>query len=1367
MDRTLTVTLNDKEVKAYSGQMILELCEESGIDIPTLCYDPNLSLHGGCSLCLVDIKGAKSLVRACSMPVQDGMEIETHTERVTGARKLALELLLSDHIGDCRPPCQLACPARGDVKGYVNLAAEGNYNAAQDILHQNITLPASIGRVCPAPCEEKCRRNFVDDEPVSIREIKRFIGDWALESDWLGEIPDITENGKKVAVVGGGPGGLSAAYFLRLKGYSVTLYEKEDKLGGMMRYGIPDYRLPQPVLDRETQWLVDHGIDVRLNTALGKEITLDSLKAENEAVVLAMGCWTSMPMRVSGEDLEGVLAGIDFLYKVNTGQDVSVGKHVAVIGGGNTAMDAARSALRRGAETVSVVYRRSREEMPAEDIEIEEAMEEGVEFIFLASPKSIEGNGKVEKITCEKMILGEPDASGRRKPVPTGETFTLDVETVIAAIGQRPDLSALPETLHDGKRMLVDDHFATPLDGVFVCGDQKTGPDIAIAAIGAGHWTAESVHHYISEGIPHRPFECDVVRDDLGPEDFLDQEKQPREKTRILESAERLTRPFEEFNYSLTEEQVRKDADRCMKCGCPDIHECKLRAYGVEYEASPEAFPKEFYSRPDRPEEENPFYVRNMDKCVQCGKCVRICEEQAIYHAIDFQKRGIETFVGPGVFRGIDESDCVNCGLCVQVCPTGALTERTQHGITRPEFTKEVKTICPYCGIGCEILLHVDTKTGRIDNATTDFNSDTAMNKGRICVKGRFGWQFVHHEDRLTSPLIKEGDRFRKASWDEAIETVSKNLSKIKTEKGPEALGFFASAKCTNEENYLMQRLAREVFGTNNVDHCARLCHTPTIVGLGETLGSAAMTNDFDSVFQADTILVIGSNTTENHPVLGSWIKERKRNGDISLIVCDPRNIELADYADVSIMQKSGSDVALLNGLMNIIIEERLYDAEFVQKHMENFEELKKTVSSYTPEKVASITAVDEETLRKAARLYAKGPNSAIFYSMGITQHKYGTNNVRAVANTALLCGMVGRPGTGINPLRGQNNVQGACDTGCLPEVLPGYIKLASEKDKAEAKVREIWGSNLPETPGKSMVAMMSGAREGNLNGLYIMGENPMVSSPDTNNVRKALENLDFLVVQDLFLTETAKLADVVLPAASWAEREGTFTNTSRAVQKIRKAVTSPGEAKPDWWILAEIAKACGASWNFDSPQSVMEEIRRFIPQYGGITYDRLEKEILMWPCPDETHPGTPILYADGFPRGKARFAPCDWQKSHEDADGEYPFVATTGRSLYHFHTGTMSRRSPSGEYIDSLYVEINPEDAKNLAVNDEDMVKVTSRRGSVEGRARVTERVPRGMIFLPFHFGEQPANALTASVWDEEAETPAFKVNAVKVKKA
>jgi formate dehydrogenase alpha subunit len=527
------------------------------------------------------------------------------------------------------------------------------------------------------------------------------------------------------------------------------------------------------------------------------------------------------------------------------------------------------------------------------------------------------------------------------------------------------------------------------------------------------------------------------------------------------------------------------------------------------------------------------------------------------------------------------------------------------------------------------------------------------------------------------------------------------------------------------------------------------------------------MTNDYESIKHANVALVIGSNTTENHPVIGSWLKEQQKKGQTKLIVCDPRRIELDDYADVKVRHRSGSDVALLNGLMNIIIAEGLHDKEFIEKNVEKFDELKAVVAEYTPAKVSAITGVSEETLREAARTYARGPNSAIFYTMGITQHQYGTNNVKTVANLALLCGMLGRPGTGVNPLRGQNNVQGACDMGCLPATLPGYLDIAKNTEKAVEKVRRIWNSELPTSPGRTIVKVTDGLAKGEVKGLFIMGENPMVSDPNTNHVKDALEKAEFLVVQDIFMTETAQLADVVLPATCWAEKDGTFTNTCRAVQRIRKAVDAPGEARADWEIIVDLAKACGAEWDFQSPEDVMEEISRFVPQYGGITYDRLDQGPLLWPCPDKDHPGTPNLYTTGFPRGKATFVPYEWNEPHEWPDAEYPFLATTGRSLYHYHTGSMTRRTPSAEFIKSLYVEINPEDAAAIRIEEGDNVKVTSRRGSVVGEARITDRVPPKMVFVPFHFGEQPANALTASVWDETSETPAYKINAVKVEKA
>lgn len=526
------------------------------------------------------------------------------------------------------------------------------------------------------------------------------------------------------------------------------------------------------------------------------------------------------------------------------------------------------------------------------------------------------------------------------------------------------------------------------------------------------------------------------------------------------------------------------------------------------------------------------------------------------------------------------------------------------------------------------------------------------------------------------------------------------------------------------------------------------------------------MTNDFKSIKEADVIFVIGSNTTETHPVIGSWIKERTRNG-AKLIVCDPRKIELAERADIHIRQKSGTDVALINGIMHVILRDNLHNKAFVEERVENFEALESMVSTYTPERTSEITGIPSAMIEKAARIYAQGPNSAIFYTMGITQHITGTNNVRTLANLALLCGMLGRPGTGVNPLRGQNNVQGACDMGCLPNVVTGYQKV-TDSDIRE-KMNSLWnGADIPSNPGLTVMKMMEGAGKGELKALYIMGENPMVTDPDTNHVRHCLGNLDLLVVQDIFLTETAQMADVILPAACWGEKDGTFTNTTRAVQRVRKAVESPGEARPDWEILTDLAQRFGAGWNFNSSSEVFEAIAECTPSYAGISYSRLEDGSLAWPCPTPDHPGTPILHTTKFarPNGKGYFSPCEWQAPHEWPDDDYPFLATTGRLLYHYHSGSMSRRSSPAEFIKELYVEINPEDALEINIEEGRTVRVTSRRGTVEGKAKITDRVAPGMIFLPFHFSEASANVLTAAVTDPDSDTPAYKISAVNIEK-
>ncbi len=861
MKRTIRVVLNGQEAYGYPGQTILGLCREAGIEVPTLCHDPHLSVHGGCSLCLVEVEGARTLVRACATEIAPGMEIRTDTERVRLARKADLELLLSDHVGDCRPPCTLACPARGDVQGYVNLAAQGRYAEAVAALHENVTLPASIGRVCPAPCEEVCRRNLVDEEPVSIREIKRFVGDWALARGDLGPIPNVEENGKSVAIVGGGPAGLSAAYYLRRLGYRVTIYEKEEQLGGMMRYGIPDYRLPPAVLQAEIDWILAHGVEAQTGKALGRDVSLDELREGYDAVLLALGCWRSSPLRVPGEDLPGVLPGIGFLYGVNTGRPPGVGRRVAVIGGGNTAMDAARCARRLGAETVTVVYRRTRAEMPAQAGEVAEALEEGIEFLFLAAPKAIAGAGKVERIVLEKMALGEPDASGRRAPVPTGETFELPVDTVIAAVGQAVDLSPLPRELHDGRWLKVDEHYATPLPGVFACGDVRTGPDIAIAAIGEGHWAALSIHRYLASGTPRRPYECDVVRRDLGPEDFADRPRIPREHPAVAPAAERLAQPWGEFNPGLSEAQTLRDASRCMECGCPDLHECQLRRYSIEYEASPDRFPGEHVARL---EEANPFYVRNMDKCILCGRCVRACDEIAGFHAIDFVRRGFGGTIGAEYLRPVETSECTGCGTCVQLCPVGALVEKRLPRRVHSARLRAVPTHCGECPVGCDLLLEVEPLSGRVVRAGTDLDLPRGVSFGNACARGRLA-PLSLGENRLLQPQLRLSGGAKDVRWNEFLDHVASLLANG-------GLAVVAGPGLTNEDYRALEDLARAVpgalLGVAEVDEFRSL-----LEALGRRWNVTGATASFGELREADLVLILDGRLEEEQPVLASWIR--------------------------------------------------------------------------------------------------------------------------------------------------------------------------------------------------------------------------------------------------------------------------------------------------------------------------------------------------------------------------------------------------------------------------------------------------------------------------------------------------------------
>jgi len=635
-----------------------------------------------------------------------------------------------------------------------------------------------------------------------------------------------------------------------------------------------------------------------------------------------------------------------------------------------------------------------------------------------------------------------------------------------------------------------------------------------------------------------------------------------------------------------------------------------------------------------------------------------------------------------------------------------------------------------------------------------------------LCIKGWNSYEFINSPERLTSPLVRKNGKLVETDWEEALRIVSSRLKEIKDSYGPNSLGFLSSAKATNEENFLLMKMARAAFKTNNVDHCARLCHSSTVAGLALTFGSGAMTNSIDEVEGADVLFITGTNTTAQHPLIGTRMINAKEKG-AKLILMDPREIPLAQFADIHLQQNVGTDVAVLNGMMNIIIEEDMYDKEFVESRTEGFDKLKSVVSRYTPRAVEIISGVSAGALETAARMYARADKAMLVYAMGITQHTTGTDNVKTCANLAMLCGNIGRPSTGVNPLRGQNNVQGACDMGALPNVYSGYQSVADQgiRKKFEAAWKV---ENLDEKPGLTITEMMMAAQKGDIKAMYIMGENPAMSDPDSSHIELALSNLDFLVVQDIFLSQTAALADVVLPAASFAERMGTYTNTERRVQLSHKAIDPPGLAKADWEIICKISSLSGYSMHYDSPAEIMSEINSLTPSYGGITYSRLEKGFgLQWPCPNEDHPGTPILHKDKFTKGLGTFLPCDFQPLAEAPDDEYDFLLTTGRIYYHYHTGTMTRRTSVLEReAPHARLEINPEDAKKLGIQNNDMVEVVSRRGAMRARAEVTTTVPRKVVFSTFHFVESPVNMLTNPAYDPIAKIPEFKGCAVKIRR-
>ncbi|PPD58771.1 formate dehydrogenase subunit alpha [Dehalogenimonas etheniformans] len=793
-------------------------------------------------------------------------------------------------------------------------------------------------------------------------------------------------------------------------------------------------------------------------------------------------------------------------------------------------------------------------------------------------------------------------------------------------------------------------------------------------------------------------------------------------------------------------------AEHPLDCvSCVKNERCELQDVARYLGISESRLPRN--SRVQAIDDSNPFFTLDRNRCILCARCTRACDEITGNNAIEIVDRGYESRVGTVADRPLVETNCASCGECVAHCPVAAFIPKDY---VKPEGP--VSTICPYCGVGCSINLEISR--GKIVGVSGDLNNP--ISNGRLCVKGRYGIkEFVHHPDRLTNPLIKRDGEFVESAWDEALEYACSKLYQYR----PEEVAVIASAKATNEENYLIQKFARAVLKTNNVDHSARLCHAPTVTGLAAAFGSGAMTNSIGDLKESACFFILGANTSETHPIIGFDIKQAVKNG-AKLVVANPVKIPLVRYADVYLQINPGSDVMLLSAMCKIINDEGLLDQEFIDQRTEEFDQFKKSLKKFDLEQAVAVTGVPLEDIRKAARLYASSKPASILYAMGVTQHRHGTDNVSAVANLAMLTGNLGKPGGGVNPLRGQNNVQGACDMGALPDVLPGYQKVSD--DQVRARFESAWGVKLPPAPGLSLLEIIDAVDRKQIKALYVVGENLMLSDPDLNHLKKALMKLEFLVVQDIFMNETAELARVVLPSTTFAEKEGTFTNTERRVQRLRKAINPVGYSKPDWWITAQLGKRlCGKGFDFSNSTQIFEEIRSLTPSYAGITYERVQNNGMQWPCPSINHPGTPILHVEAFTRGKGVFKAVKYLPPAESPDTEYPFILTTGRSLYHFHTGTMTRRVRGLKQLQPMEtLEIAATDAVGLEIEDNDLVNVSSRRGSVRARARISKRIKPGTIFMTFHFPETATNILTNAVRDPVAKIPELKVAAVKIEK-
>lgn len=1192
MSENLNIILNGNIVTGLKGETILDLCKRNQIEIPTLCHDPRIEPFTSCYVCVVEVEGMKGLQPSCSTKITEGMKIETHNDKVFKARKTALDLLLSNHYADCTGPCKQTCPAGVDVQGYISLIEKGLYHDAVALIKETNPLPAVCGRVCVRPCEVACRRNLLDEgAAVGIDYLKRFASDIDLASPDKFEPELMPDTGKKVAIIGAGPAGLSAAFFLRKEGHSAEIFEAAPKAGGWLRYGIPEYRLPNDILQKEVDNITDLGVKIHYIRKLGENLSYKELHEKFDAVILGIGSQAGTAIGCEGDDAENVLSGIDFLKKMElTGEKYDFsGKTVAVIGGGNTAMDCCRTSLRCHAEKVYVIYRRTEKEMPANPIEIHESKLEGVEYMFLSAPVKVNtvDHGKVTSITCLKMGLGEPDASGRRRPVPIqGSDFEVKVDYILAAIGQKTIVEFTEDVnsiVNDGtlKANKWGDIEADPVTlqtgvkNIFAAGDGVTGPATLIQAIAQARIASRSCHQYLT-GQPMVPEKKEFLSK---KENFREQKKEAyvgkyarrlRHEMPTLDPKKRVNFMEVELGYE-NPEVALKEAERCLECGCTAYFGCDLKRYSTEYEVDQKKFEGEFNEY--QVNFNHPYIEIDNNKCILCARCVRICREVVGANALGLINRGFKTYVAPSMGKALIDTDCESCGMCISTCPTGAITENVNFK-PGPVKMNTVNTICNYCSVGCEITIH--HKKGFVMKVTGGEGKVNA--DGNICRFPRFGYGYFNDKNRITRPLLKKAGKFEEISFDEAYKLIAEKITSVK----PDENAFFAGARLTNEEMYLVQKLARAGAGTNNIFsfHYLGRGH-----GYRRISGSSV---PFDQLKGAGRIYLLGSEINNDNGVAGFMVSNVQFTRKIPVeVVTTQAKSSMSHKADK--INVIGDYYSFIKAVNHYLLSKHLQNGLFIKDRCDGFEEYKKTLLAEDFKALVKKAGAEESMVALFAEEFNKEMNAVIIFS----EKEISSHAAIELYNLALITGKLGKTSSGLIVLKEKNNSQGLADMGICAKTGIGGMDIRDENLRKAMK--EKW--NVSELPVNFPEKPLDAISEGKFRNLFIFGEDPVGCAIDKNKVNGWLSKAGFKVVQDHFMTETAKSADLVLPSSFAVAAGGSYTNTQKIIQPFESHADFGNQPeRTSLQQLSDMHQQFGLK-SFDEPEDIMIEIFSLLPQ--------------------------------------------------------------------------------------------------------------------------------------------------------------------------